>query len=72
MSREKWMHRINELGKKINRRMVMTRANDPNLPSLGDYYIVDTRTNAIVLRHHNFASFAKQVAASRRRLGRCS
>jgi hypothetical protein len=42
-----------------------TKANDPRWPKLGDYYIVDTRTSAIVARHVNFAGFAERVGAIR-------
>ena len=32
---------------KENRRLMKTKAHDPRWPRLGDYYIVDTRTNAM-------------------------
>ena len=68
MSREHWMKRINQKYKEQNenRRLVKTRANDPRWPMLGDYYIVSTKTNAIVARHVNFADFAKKLAVSQR------
>ena len=66
-SRESWMRRMNlkYREQKENRRLMKTKAHDPRWPRLGDYYIVDTRTNAIVARHVNFAGFAERVAAIR-------
>jgi len=68
MSRESWMRRINikYRERNENRRLVKTKAHDPRWPRLGDYYIVDTRTNAILARHVNFAGFAERVAAIHR------
>jgi hypothetical protein len=63
MSRESWMRRINQRDRKT--KLVKTKAHDPNWPRLGDYYVIDTKTGRVVLTHYDFASFAKDVAASR-------
>ncbi|HTV59420.1 MAG TPA: hypothetical protein VMJ93_11170 [Verrucomicrobiae bacterium] len=64
MSRERWMRKINQRYRKMNRRLVRTRANDPNWLRLGDYYVVNAKTNEVVCRHITFADFAG-IAASR-------
>jgi len=61
MSREQMLKRLNQLYSKQHRRLVRTKVNDPRWVRLGDYYIISTRTNAIMARHFNFAAYAEKA-----------
>ena len=76
MSREKWISLLNRRCKQQNLQLVKTKAHDPRWPQLGDYYAVDTKTKAVVLRHLSFEDFGpkhgqrlRQIE-QRRRIGK--
>jgi hypothetical protein len=64
MSREQRLKFINDAFRKLgkNRRLLKTKANDPNWLRLGDYYIIDTDSKAILCRHFTFFDFAPDRA----------
>jgi hypothetical protein len=58
MSRDDWVKRWNQQLKKIGQRLVHIQGDDPRWPTLGDYVLVNRKSNSIKMQHVNLFDIA--------------